>query len=404
MDLDLRTITEDEHPAWSRQIGRAFGDDMDDEEVAAWRKVTELDRTVAAVAGGEIVGTAGAFTFDMALPGGDTLPVAGVTAVSVRPTHRRLGVLRRMMAHQLDDVVRRGEPLAVLTASETPIYGRFGYGLGSRVASWAIEKPVEVQEVTQAVGRVRLIEKDEATKVVPGIRAAVWRRHPGELSWSDSWWESWFLDPVKERHGVSERRYAVHESPSGEADGYVAWQVRPKWEAGLAVGDVRVVHLYGLDDEIEAALWEFLLSIDLNKTISASSRPVEEPLRWRLADFRRMKVTGVGDHLWIRLLDLPRALSARQLGADDRLVVQVNDDFRPDVAGTYVIEPGRCRRDDDAAAEISLDVRDLGALYLGAVTATTLARAGRVMGSPAGLARADAVFGSGATPWCSTHF
>lgn len=404
MDLELRTITEEEHPTWSRQIARAFGNDLDDEEVAAWRQVTELDRTIAALEENEIVGTAGAFTFQMALPGGATLPVAGVTAVSVQPTHRRRGVLRRMMAHQLDDVARRAESVAVLTASETSIYGRFGYGLGSQFSGWVIEKPVELQQAARAPGRIRLIEKAEAARVLPALREAVWRRYPGELSWSETWWDEWFRDPPKDRDGASERRYSVHESRAGQPDGYVAWRVRPKWEAGLAVGDLRVAELYGLDDEVEAALWEFLCSIDLIKTISTWSRPVEEPLRWRLVDFRRMKVTGVGDHLWIRLVDIPRALSARQLGADARLTVRVEDEFRPETAGTYVIEPGRCRRDDNALAEVSMHVRDLGALYLGAVSATTLARAGRVHGTPADLAKADSLLASATTPWCSTHF
>lgn len=404
MDLELRAITEEEHPSWSRQIGRAFGEDMDDDEVAAWRKITELDRTIAAFDAGEIVGTAGAFTFDMALPGGSTVPAAGVIAVSVRPTHRRRGVLTRMMAHQLDDVVQRGEPLAILTASEAPIYGRFGYGLATQFSSWTITKPSPLRYPSAATGRVRLIDKDEAAKTVPAIREAVWRRHPGELSWSPSWWESWFRDPAKDRGGASERRYAVHESNSGVCDGYVAWHARPKWEGGLAVGGLDVAQLNGLDEEVEAALWDFLLSIDLNASISARSRPVEEPLRWRLSDFRRMQVSTVGDHLWIRLLDLPRALSARSLGSDERLVVEVRDDTRPEVAGTYVIEPGHCRRDDRAAADLALHVRDLGAMYLGTVRATLLARAGRLTGSPEGLARADRLFAASTTPWCSTHF
>ena len=404
MDIELRAITEDEHPTWSRHIGRAFGSDNDDAEIAEWRKVTELDRTIGALDGGEIVGTAGAFTFDMTLPGGATLPVAGVTAVSVRPTHRRQGVLTRMMAHQLDDVEARGEPIAILTASETPIYGRFGYGLASQYWAWTIEKQgVVLTNPSSATGRIRLVEKDEAAKVLPAIRERVWRRHPGELSWSQVWWENWLRDSKDGRDGGSERRYAVHESASGEADGYVAWNAKPKWEGGLPAGSVMVHDLRGFDEEIETALWEFLLSIDLTRSIVAWGRPVEDPLRWRLADYRRMKVTHVGDHLWVRLLDVERSLSARELGADDRLVVEVVDDFRPQMAGTYAVEPGSCRRTDDTA-DLSLNVRDLGAVYLGGVSATTLARANRVRGDEKALQRADRLFASSATPWCATHF
>jgi predicted acetyltransferase len=404
VDLELRAITDEEHPRWSTLIGRAFGEDNSEEDIAAWRKVTELDRTIAALDGGEIVGTAGAFTFEMALPGGSTVPAAGVTAVSVRSTHRRNGVLTRMLAHQLDDVAARNEPLAVLTASETPFYGRFGYGLGTQFWTYSIDRDgARLASPSTATGRIRLIEKDEAQKVLPGIRAQVWRRPPGEVDWSPAWWEDWFRDPKDQRQGASERRYAVHESASGEADGYAEWNVKPKWEAGLAAGSLRVLHVYGLDDEIECALWEHLFSIDLNQSVVARDRPVDDPLRWRLADFRRLKVEEVGDHLWVRILDVERALSARELGADDRLVIEVADGFRPAAAGRYAVAPGACTR-TDADADLRMDVRDLGALYLGCVSATTLARAGRVSGSADALARADKLFASSATPWCRTHF
>jgi predicted acetyltransferase len=404
VDLELRAITEEEHPRWSTLIGRAFGEDNSEDDIAAWRKITELDRTIAALDGGEIVGTAGAFTFEMALPGGSTLPAAGVTAVSVRSTHRRQGVLTRMMAHQLDDVAGRGEPLAVLTASETPIYGRFGYGLGTQFWGFTVERDgARLQAPSTAIGRIRLVEKDEAAKIFPGIRAQVWRRHPGEVDWSQAWWDDWFRDPKDQREGMSERRYAVHESDAGEADGYMGWAAKPKWEGGLAAGSLRVHHLYGLDDDIEAALWEHLFSIDLNKKVVAWDRPVDDPLRWRLADFRRMKVDEVGDHLWVRILDVERCLSARELGADDRLVIELADAFRPATAGRYAVAPGACTR-TDADADLRMDIRDLGAMYLGCVSATTLARAGRVSGSADALTRANRLFASSATPWCRTHF
>lgn len=405
MDLGLRCITEDEFALWSRHIGRAFHEDNSDEEITRWRGITELDRTVAALDGGEIVGTAGAFSFDMALPGGATVPVAGVTAVSVRATHRRQGVLTRMMAHQLDDVAARGEPIAVLTASETRIYGRFGYGLGTQFWGWTIDSEgTTFASPSRAAGRIRALEKDDAAKVLPEVRERVWRRSPGEMSWSQAWWDDWFKDPKDDRGGGSERRYAAHESASGEVDGYVAWNAKPKWEHGLAIGTLRVQHLYGYDDDVETALLEFLLSIDLKKTVSAWDRPVNEPLRWRLADYRRMKVVESGDHLWVRLLDVERALSARELGADDRLVIEVADRFRPQTAGAYVLEPGSCTR-TDAEPDLVMDIRDLGALSLGCVAATTLRRAGRIEQRTAGAtARADRLFASTATPWCATHF
>jgi predicted acetyltransferase len=406
MELELRSITEDEHAPWSRHIERAFGHHNKEQDIAAWRSVSELDRTIAAFDGGDIVGTAGAFSFDMALPGGSTLPVAGVTAVSVRSTHRRRGVLRRMMAHQLDDVAARGEPIAVLTASETIIYGRFGYGLASQYWAWSIKNEgITLATPSSTSGRIRLIEKDEAAKVLPGIRERTWRRHPGELGWSQAWWDKYLLDLESERSGASALWFAIHESDAGEADGYATWRTKPAWDGGLPNGEIVVDHLRGLDDDVECRLFEHLLSVDLVRKVTAWGRPVEEPLRWRLADARRLRVTNVLDHLWVRLLDVERAVSSRELGSDERLVIDVADDFRPQTAGTYVIEGGECRRDDTATADLALDVRDLGAMYLGGVSATTLAHAGRVDERTAGaLQRADRLFASSHVPWCATEF
>ncbi|MEA3021055.1 MAG: hypothetical protein QOI47_2579, partial [Actinomycetota bacterium] len=262
VDLELRPITEDEHPTWNRHIARAFGFHNDEMVIAAWRSVTELDRTLAAFDRGEIVGTAGAFSFEMALPGGATTPVGAVTGVSVRATHRRRGVLSQMMTRQLVDIAERGESMAVLTASETVIYGRFGYGLASHLWEWKIAtEGTTLSSPSAATGRVRLIDKEEAAKILPGVRDRAWRRHPGELAWSQAWWDKWFLDRREDRDGASPLFFAVHESDSGEADGYLAWRTKPGWVGGLPDGELVVVQLYGVDEEIEAALWEFALSV-----------------------------------------------------------------------------------------------------------------------------------------------
>jgi len=404
VDLELRSVTEEEFATWSRSIERAFGFHGNDEGLESWRSLTELDRTLAAIDKGDFIGTAGAFSFDMALPGGSTLPVAGVTAVSVRSTHRRRGVLRQMMERQLADVAERGEPIAVLTASETIIYGRFGYGMAAGYWGWNV--PTEgttLASPSVAGGRVRLVDKDEAVKLIGGIRERVWRRHPGEFGWTQARWDAWLKDFAHDRGGASAMWFAVHESDSGEADGYAVWRTKPGWDQGLPNGEIVLLHLYGFDDEIEAALFEQLLSTDLVRKVSAWGRPIDDPLRWRLADHRKMKVTQSGDHLWLRLLDVERALSARELGTDDRIVVEVADDVRPSVAGVYSIEPGTCRRTDEEP-QLSMHVRDLGALYLGGVSATTLARANRVRGDASALKRADVLFASSQTPWCATDF
>jgi len=405
VDLELRPVTEEEFATWSRGIERAFGFHGNDESLESWRKQTELDRTLAAVVDGEFIGTAGAFSFDMAVPGGATLPVAGVTAVSVRATHRRRGVLRQMMERQLADVAARGEPIAVLTASESVIYGRFGYGMAAGYWAWSVKTEGTVlARPSTSGGRVRLIDKDEAVKVIPALRERIWRRHPGEFGWPQPRWDAFFRDFEHDRGGASAMWFAVHESAGGEADGYAVWRTKPDWDGGLPNMELRILKLDGFDDDVEAALFEHLLETDLVARVSAHGRPVEDALRWRLADMRRMQVKHVGDHLWVRVLDVERALSARSMGADDSLVVAIEDDVRPSCGGVFTVAPGSCRRTDDATADVSMHIRDLGALYLGGVNATTLARAGRVTGEPAAVARLDALLATSQTPWCSTDF
>jgi predicted acetyltransferase len=126
-DFEMRAATTDELRDFFAMLGGAFGEDFSDDEFEVESLVAEPERTLAVFDGRDIVATAGAYTFDLAVPGG-RLPAAGVTYVGVRSTHRRRGLLSQMMRRQLTDVKDRREPVAVLWASEAAIYGRFGYG------------------------------------------------------------------------------------------------------------------------------------------------------------------------------------------------------------------------------------------------------------------------------------
>jgi predicted N-acetyltransferase YhbS len=186
MDLELRPVTDEEFPAFSRTIEAAFGTLATDNDIELWRLVTEFDRTIGGFDRGQIVSTAGAFTFELTLPGLATIPVAGVTAVSVAPTHRRQGILRKMMTHQLDDVVARGEPVAILTASESIIYGRFGYGLATFQAYYDIDKNRSAFRTDlSSTGRVQLVDAATAAKVIPDVADRSRRAQPGDHSETD---------------------------------------------------------------------------------------------------------------------------------------------------------------------------------------------------------------------------
>ncbi len=412
MDLELRPIEPDEFPAFSRAIEAAFGHQPTDVEIDLWRDVTEFDRTVAVLDGGRIVGTAGAFSMQLTVPGGRTLPTAGVTAVSVATSHRRRGLLSSMMSHQLDDIASRGEPVAVLTASESVIYGRFGYGIGTSFLSTRIAQPNGgfAQPLADA-GRCRRVDVDEAGIVLPSIYDAYRVTQPGEVSRTDAWWHQRLTDHEPWREGASAYFHVVHDDEEGRPDGYLTYRVRGHWTgAHLPGATVEIDELIAVAPAARPALWRHALSIDLASAVTAFNVPIDDAIRWELADPRRLEVTAMADHLWARLLDVPVALSARSYPVTGRLVVEVTDRFRPGGAadGCFALEAGPdgavCRRSDEPA-DLTLGVADLGALYLGGARATVLERAGRVQERrPGALDTADRLFATALAPFCATHF
>lgn len=409
MKYEMRPVTSDEFKAYGYAAAVAFGEQMSDDDLEGWKLTFEPDRSLAVFDEGQIVGTAGAYTFDMTLPGMTTIPVAGVTAVGVLPTHRRQGILTAMMRRQLDDVRVRGEAIAVLTASESVIYGRYGYGIATSMATYEIERRhAALARRWEASGRVRMITHEEALRLLPPLYDQVRRRQPAALTRSQAKWEALLRNPEKPMGAEGGRFYVAYVSASGDTEGVAQYRVKPQWEGGINTSVLVVREMITLTTEANAALWQFFFGVDLMQTVQAVNRPVDEPLRWMLSDPRRLRVSRLTDDLWVRLLDIPVALAARRYAQSGRLVFEVHDSFRPEVSGRYMLEGGpegaQCRV-TDAAADLTLDVVDLGAAYLGGVRFSTLARAGRVVAqTPDALARADVMFLSEPTPWCATPF
>lgn len=411
MDVEVRAVTEHELAELLRVDYAAFsGAAPDADRMADLRRGAELDRTRAAFEGGRMVAASAALSTELTLPGRATVPAAAVTWVGVLPTHRRRGHLRRMMAALLDDAAARGEAVAVLLASESLIYGRFGFGMA--ISHTAVE--IESRHTTlrpsapDGGGRVDLLEAEEAVKALPVLLDRARRLQPGDLRRPDLSWDDVFRDLEKDRGGAGPLFYAVHENASGEADGYAVYRVKLTWADGLPHGRVLVEEVVSVTAEAEADLWRYLFSVDLTDVVEAEHRPVDDPLRWMLVDPRRLRVTMVSDFLWVRLVDVAVALAARRYEVDGALVLDVADGFRPDVAGRYLLEGGPdgadCRRTTEAP-DLLLTVEDLGALYPGGVAASTLAAAGRVIeGRPGALARADAMFACHPPPFCRTAF
>jgi predicted acetyltransferase len=409
MDLEIRPPNDAEFEAFRAALARGFGRHPrnEPEEAALFKQRFERERSLAVFDGSQVVGTTGIHSFEMTVPGGASLPAAGVTMVTVAATHRRQGILRKMMMRQLADIRDRKEPLAILWASESAIYGRFGYGMAIQHERWSIERRhAAFASQPFAPGKVRFVTEQEAREVFP----EVWERarpvRPGMVRRAKPWWDNFFYDPEHRRFGGGAYFFAVYEE-SGLAEGYVAYRIRMNWQDGQDAHEVFVAELVTASDAALAALWKFCLNIDLTVKLETWGRPVDDPLWWMLADPRRLHRIP-HDAIWIRLLDVPDALSARSYPVAGNLVLEVRDDFGGPTSGRYAIEgapEGAVCRPSRAEPDLVLGVAELAAVYMGGHKLSPLARAGRVEEqTPRALARADAMFAWDVAPWCPQGF
>ena len=404
MAYELRPITIDEYPEFATANAGGFGWEPNSEMFTENLHNLELDRTLATLDGAEIAGTTAIYSFELTVPG-STLPTAGVTWVSVKATHRRRGILRDMMARQLSDVHDRGEALAALWASESLIYGRFGYGLAAQDMGFKIDRlRTALVSAAPPPGRTRLVDREQALAAWPAVYDEARRARPGFFSRSEPWWQhATMREKDLERRGGS--RFNVQYEEDGAVRGYARYRIRPGHD-GFASGEVTVWELTALTSNAYAALWQFIFGVDLIASIEAVHRPQDEPLYWMLADPRRM-VRNVYDALWLRILDVPAAMEGRRYAWEGSLVLDVRDAFCPWVQGRYELEmspDGAKCRTTDAKADVTLSAADLGAVYLGGEKLTTLARAGRVQGDYEALRRADVLLSWDRAPWCPEVF
>jgi predicted acetyltransferase len=403
--IDIRPIVEDELADFLRVDHAVFGDPVRDDSLERARPRFEIDRSLACFDGDRPVGAAGAFSFRLMLPGLVEAPVAAVSYVGVLPTHRRRGLLRSMMQLQLEDVHRRGEALAVLTSSESGIYARFGYGPATVSCEYALDRARARLRPIPDGGQVRLVEREEARTVLPGIYERYWRGQHGEVLRTPGWWE----DPIglyPDEPGAA--FMVVHRGADGD-DAYAIYRLDIPWQGGMNDGRVRVGHLVGATPQAEAAMVAYLLGVDLVHTLTFQRRPVEEALRWRLTEPRQLRTNHVMDWLWVRPVDAVAALAARRYRGRGRLVLELHDESCPWNPSRILLEAGpdgaECRAAPELTPQVALGPSELGATYLGGVPLTLLARAGVVDElEPGALATADALLGTDLRPFCSTEF
>jgi predicted acetyltransferase len=386
-------------------IGHYFGGwPADDEAAQRFSSNLPLERMHAAFDGDRIVGGAGAFPFELTVPGG-TVPCGGVTVVGVLPTHRRRGVLTAMMREQLEDIRDRGEPIAALWASEEVIYRRYGYGLASLSGEMGLPSGYAgLRQPPDERAAVRLVPLDASKDVIGPIYDRVRLLTPGMFARTDTWWETRNLsDPPERRQGGGEKNALVLEL-DGEPAGYALYRIHTKFESGAAAGHVDVIEALADGPVATRELWRVLLDMDWKATLKAYLLPIDHPLVHQLSYPRRMQLR-IGDGLWVRLVDVGAALSSRAYAGEGPIVLEVEDAFLPENSGRWRLEGGKAERTDDDA-DVALDVGELGATYLGGFGFGQLARAGTVRElKEGGAARADAVFGVDAPkPWCPEIF
>jgi predicted acetyltransferase len=400
--IEIRTPREEQWRAAMLAASTVFAEDASDESLERFRKTLVRERFYAAYDGDLPVGTAADFPFTLTVPGGE-LAAGGVTWVTVLPTHRRQGVLTQMMRKELDDLHERGEPLAVLWASEAAIYGRFGYGMAAPHFEMAADTSrFAFRNDPGRTGSVRMTPLadaiDPCMHVYERVRPAV----PGFTARAWQWWEEYRLaDPEEWRRGASPKYAAIVEL-DGEPAAYAIYRIKSDWESGFSKSVVRVVEALAASPAAEREVWRFVFGIDLIVRVDSRLDPAS-PLVLMVVDARSLQLR-LSEGLWLRLVDLQGALSGRSYATDDDLVLDVSDDFCPWNAGRWRVGGSGVERTGDDA-ELELDVADLASAYLGAFSFTRLLAAQRVRElKDDAIARADALFRTPRPPYCPEDF
>lgn len=417
MSLDIRTLTEDDVPDWLRAVGVGFliGAEISPRQVEVRREAMDLDRTQGAFDDGRCVGSFRTMPQEVTVPGGAVLPASAVTQVTVSPTHRRRGLMSRMMGAALTAAKERGDAFASLISAEYPIYGRYGFG----PAAWAAEFEVDVPRAgleqryagpPEQEGRVDLVELDEFRKVAPEFHERYRRQEhrQGTIDRTDHWWRVATGQRRFDGDGWSPPLCAVHRDTDGIVQGTLTYTVQQgQWHNKLPHNTLTVSKLEAATPEAERALWRMVLSVDWVTTLRSGSRAPDDVLPLLLPDPRAARLTTLADYLWLRPLDVPRMLRARTYGSAGTLVLDLHDSAGL-AGGRFRLETGPsgtvCEHTTDEP-DLAMDVAELGTLYLGDESVSRLAVLGRVDERTAGAAAtADRLFRTARRAWCPDVF
>jgi predicted acetyltransferase len=408
--IEIRALQADDVEAFATAMSGPFGFDLPEDAqdrtsmLERLAKTFEPERARCAFDGSRMVGTLGVQSFEMTVPGG-TVPVAGTTQVTVQVTHRRRGVFGQMMRAHLSEAAEHGDVAAALWASDSAIYGRFGFGMATWNSEIEIDRRhVDFNRLAADPAPVEVVDVETVRAPAIDLYERLRTQVPGLMAYSEGWWDRILSDPPWNRGGAGRARYGL-VTEDGRPTGWVKYRLKDRDEDdGHPAQDVIVAQLYADTASAWSGLWTHVLSHDFGHTIRAGLRPVDDPIHALLRAPRRA-ATKVTDGMWIRILDVPRALEARTYSLSGRIGLTVRDPLGL-VTGTYVLETDGASSLVTTAAngDVELDVEDLGALLLGGRSAVQLALAGRLAGGDGAIIRLDTMFRGHRAPWSPVIF
>ena len=410
MGVEVRAIGAEELERWVATMYVGFHVGRPVAEEATFRRDVlqqDLRRTLAAIDGDTLAGTLYSFPAELSLPGGTSLLADAVSAVTVLPTHRRRGLLTRMLRADLAAARERGEVASILVAAEYPIYGRFGFGPAVQRADYTID--TAAAEFTRAVpGGVELVERSRLREVAPPIFDRFRRARPGQIDRDGPSWDMRLGSVETPWADQRATRYVVYCAPDGEVEGYAIYRAEPSSERHVPKVKLDVAELVAVSAQAYLGLWRYCCDVDLVAQVMANMRSVDEALPWLLTNPRAaVQETARTDMLWLRPLDVAHTLGARRYLCEGRVVLEVDDPLGL-CGGRFVLEGGpdgaSCRA-SHAAADLRMGMRALGAISLGGVSLHALADAGLIdEHAPGALLKAERLFRWPVAPWCSTFF
>jgi predicted acetyltransferase len=415
MAAHLRTsLDTSDLPGWMRALHTGFlrSPEVSKEELEVRGAGIDLGRAQGVFEGDRCVATFRSFAQRLTGVGGADVPANAISNVTVSPTHRRRGLLSRMMEHDLRAAKERGDAVATLIAAEYPIYGRYGFGPATWVTEWTVDVARAGLDPRYAGptdgGRVDYADADEIRELGPALHERLRARQPGAIDRTERWWQ--FNTGMLRFPGdgwTTEPFYVLYRSPDGSVDGLLAFTADDRWEGKRPHDTATVLSLLAVSPAAERALWHFLCSIDWVLQIATDRRPPDDLLPLLLGDPRAARPTTHADYLWLRPLDVPALLEARTYPVSGSLVLDLRDPAGL-AGGRYLLDAGpdgaTCAPTTRPAG-LTMDIGELGTLWLGDESPVRLTALGRAEEErPGAAALADTLLRTARRPWCPDMF